>query len=194
MRVCYISTFFPMQIQTADAMLAAWPLLRSLPPALAESGHEVVVLAHAAASDCRTIGSVRYRFISSGSISMRASQLLNRWKPRHGPAYYLPASRLVRRLRQERPDVVHFAGLTLDLHLALVARACDQMNVPLVVHFHGGEPDAGRMRLVQRHNAARVDRVLMTTLEQSRSMDFSRLVWAGEFYAGCRIEQPVHWH
>jgi len=58
--------------------------------------------------------------------------------------------------------------LTLDLQLAHVARACDQLDVPLIVHFHGGEPDRGRMLRLQRHNASRIKRVLVTTQQQAQ--------------------------
>ena len=167
MKVCYVSAFYPRALQTADAMLAAWPLLRRLPPALAEEGHEVVVLAHAQRSAARNIGHARYQFIDPGSVARRVGQLLNRWKPRHGPAYYFPAQRLARALRAERPDIVHFAGLTLDLQLAQVARECSRLEIPLVVHFHGGVPDRGRMQRVQRYNTARSARVLVTTREQA---------------------------
>lgn len=167
MKVCYVSAFYPPTVHTSDAMLDAWPLLRCLPPALVDAGHQVVVLAHAEESAERSIGGARYRFIGHGTVVRRTGQLLGRWKPRHGPAYYFPANRLVRHLRQARPDVVHFAGLTLDLHLAQVARACEQLDIPVVVHFHGGVPDQGRMRRLQRHNAARIARVLVTTTEQA---------------------------
>lgn len=167
MKVCYVSTFYPETVRTPSAMLERWPLLRSLPPALAEAGHQVVVLAHAGEPATQRIGGAGYVFIDPGNAARTAARLLNHWKPRHGPAYYLPATRLVRELRRQRPDVVHFAGLTLDLHLAQVARACSGLAVPLVVHFHGGEPDHGRMRRLQSHNAGRISRVLMTTLQQA---------------------------
>lgn len=181
MKICYISTFHPQSVQTADAMLAAWPLLRCLPPALAAEGHQVVVLAHAARPSVRTIGGARYCFIAPGPVARRAGRLLDCWKPRHGPAYYVPASRLVRQLRRERPDVVHFAGLTVDLHLAQVARACTRLRIPLVVHFHGGMPDRGRMRYVQQHNASRISRVLVTTYDQAEPWIAAGLFAPGRF-------------
>ena len=89
------------------------------------------------------VDSVRYEFIDPGVLGRYAASLINSMKPRHGPAYYVPATRLVRRLYQERPDVVHFAGVTLDLHLALVSRCCARLGIPLIVHFHGGSARLG---------------------------------------------------
>jgi len=166
MNVCYVSTFYPESVTTADEMLARWPLLRRLPPALVSHGHQVTVLAHAGASDVRDLDGANYEFVNPGPVARSVAGIIHRWKPRYGPAYYLPAFHIVRHLRQLRPDVVHFAGLTLDLHLALVARECRRQSIPLVVHFHGGVPDRGRLRRIQHWNAANVDRVLVTTLEQ----------------------------
>lgn len=175
MRVCYISPFVPETVTTPDEMLAAWPMLRCFPPALAAQGHDVVVVAHAATMAERVRDGVRYRFIDPGSLSKRFGSALHRWRPRHGAAYYLPAVRLLRAVRAERPDIVHFSGLALDLLLAQVALACSRWSVPLVVHFHGGEPDEGRMRSVQRFNASRIDRVLITTSEQATPWIAARL-------------------
>jgi glycosyltransferase involved in cell wall biosynthesis len=181
MKVCYVSTFYPEKVPTPAAMLEHWPLLRSLPPALVDAGHQVVVLAHAGVPATQSIGGAGYVFIDPGNVAHTSARLLDHWKPRHGPAYYLPATRLVRELRRQRPDLVHFAGLTLDLQLAQVARACSRLAVPLVVHYHGGEPDQGRIRHLQRHNAAQVSRVLVTTLQQAEPWIASRLFEPDQF-------------
>jgi glycosyltransferase involved in cell wall biosynthesis len=168
MKVCYVSAYHPASISTPDAMLAAWPLLRCLPPALARQGHDVVALVRAGQNAVRLDDGVRYRFIDAGAVARGIGGLAAQWKPRYGPAYYTPATRLTSALRAERPDIVHFSGLTLDVQLAQVARVCAGMRIPLVVHFHGGVPDSGRLRRLQRYNAGRVSRILVTTFEQAQ--------------------------
>jgi glycosyltransferase involved in cell wall biosynthesis len=167
MRVCYVSPFYPPEVREADRMLAAWPLLSRLPPELAALGHDVTVLAHATKPDRRTIAGVDYRFIDAGRPVRALAGAVHRWKARHGPAYYLPAFRLTRALRAARPDVVHVAGMTLDLQLAQIIRACRRPAVPIVVHYHGGTPDRGRLRRLQRRNLAAISRALVTTREQA---------------------------
>ncbi|HEX5166236.1 MAG TPA: glycosyltransferase family 4 protein [Thermomicrobiales bacterium] len=190
MKVCYVSAFHPPSISTPAAMLDAWPLLRCLPPELAAEGHEVVALVHAGQNDERRHDGVRYRFINPGRIAGGIGRLAGRWKPRYGPAYYTPALRLTRALREERPDIVHFSGLTLDVQLAQVAWACSRQRIPLVVHFHGGVPDAGRLQRLQRFNACRVSRVLVTTFEQAQPWLDARLYTCVQFSQVVETSSP----
>jgi glycosyltransferase involved in cell wall biosynthesis len=116
--------------------------------------------------------------------------LAARWKPRYGPAYYTPARRLTRALREERPDIVHFSGLTLDVQLAQVARVCSRQRIPLVVHFHGGLPATGRLRRLQRYNAGRVSRILVTTFEQAQPWIDAGLYTADQFRQVVETSSP----
>ncbi|MEX2315025.1 MAG: glycosyltransferase family 4 protein [Thermomicrobiales bacterium] len=171
-------------------MLAAWPLLRCLPLALSGAGNQVVVFAHAQRDATRIVDGTEYRFVNPGWLAGVGGRRLNRWKPRHGAAYYFPATRLVRALRKLEPDVVHFGGLTLDLQLAQVARACERMSVPLVAHFHGGTPALGQMLRVQRYNAERVSRVLVTTAEQAEPWIAAGLYDSAQFAQVIETSSP----
>jgi glycosyltransferase involved in cell wall biosynthesis len=190
MKVCYVSAFYPPSISTPDAMLAAWPLLRLLPPALSREGHDVVVLAHAGMDDVRQQDGVRYRFIEPGLFSKGIGRLTGNWKPRYGPSYYTPAMRLTRALHAEWPDIVHFSGLTLDVQLAQVARVCAQHRIPLVVHFHGGSPETGRLRRLQRYNSRHVSRILVTTFEQAQPWIDAGLYSRGQFRQVVETSSP----
>jgi glycosyltransferase involved in cell wall biosynthesis len=168
MNITYVIPFYDKQRDPDDA-LAAFPLLRDLPREVAARGHAVTVCA-LAARDARLVrNGVSYEFIRPGPLSEAAGRLLQRWKPRYGAAYYQVSPRLARRVSASRPAVAHVFGLTMDLQLAPIARAARQLRVPLVAHYHGGLPETGRYRRLQRHNLARVDRVLFTTQAQAEA-------------------------
>jgi len=96
---------------------------------------------------------------------------LNRSAPRFGPAYYEPSASLARAVEAWRPDIVHFHGLTLDINLALILRAARRCESRVVVHWHGGLPEAGLDRLtaaIRRNNLSRPDRLLFTHRELAR--------------------------
>jgi glycosyltransferase involved in cell wall biosynthesis len=169
MKVAYVSPFYDPAVAAPVDMLERYPILRELPAALSRRGIDVNVFLHASSDAVIQRAGVSYRFIASPVIARPPSFLLHRWKPRHGPAYYQPMWRLSRQLRDARPDVVHVAGMTLDIQLAIVARVCDRLQVPLVVHYHGGAPARGRMAGLQRHNLRRADAALFTAPEQADS-------------------------
>jgi glycosyltransferase involved in cell wall biosynthesis len=164
MRIVMVMPFHSPEVSDPDAMLARYPILRLLPAQLAALGHPVTVLVHAAVDARREQGNVCYEFIRPQRFTVVFGNVIHRWKPRYGPAYYQPATRLARRLQRLHPEVVHFFGLTMDIQLAIVARVTERLKAPLVVHYHGGVPgQSRRLRLLQRHNVKRISRVLFTT-------------------------------
>lgn len=169
MKIAFVMPFFSDDVRDPDVLLATYPIVRLLPSELARRGHDVTVLVHALVDASRECAGVRYEFVRTPAWGAAAGRLLHRWKPRYGPAYYAPITRLVQRLRTVRPDLVHFFGLTMDLHLAQVLRALTRQGTPLVAHFHGGVPATSwRLRPLQRHNLNRIARVLFTTQEQAQ--------------------------
>jgi glycosyltransferase involved in cell wall biosynthesis len=164
-RIALVFPFYDRPRDPDDA-LATFPLLRELPRELAARGHIVTVCSLAAADARLDRNGVRYAFVRPDRLVLHLGRLLQRWKPRYGAAYYQVSPRLARTLRASRPDVVHVFGLTLDLQLALLARTTQRLGVPLVAHYHGGLPETGRYRRLQRHNLARVTRALFTTQAQ----------------------------
>jgi glycosyltransferase involved in cell wall biosynthesis len=151
-----------------EQVLRSYPIERELPITLARLGHEVRVFHHAPFRAEIACDGVRWSFFAPDRLSRATGVLLYRWKRSYGPAYYQPAPALLLALRAAKPEVVHFFGMTIDLQLAFVARLCAAAGIPLVVHYHGGEPAQGRTARIQRHNLRRVDRVLMTADEQAQ--------------------------
>ncbi len=179
-----VMPFHSPEVANPDVMLARYPILRILPAALAGLGHDVTVLIHAALDAQCDINTVRYEFICPPRYAVWLGEVIHRRKPRYGPAYYQPATRLVRRLEALAPDVVHFFGLTMDIQLALVARLTARMRIPLVVHFHGGAPaQSWKRRPLQRYNQRRIARVLFTTRQQA-----DLWVSGGLGLAQCQVE------
>jgi glycosyltransferase involved in cell wall biosynthesis len=166
MKITHVFPFYD-QPRDPDDALAAFPLLSALPCALSARGHAVTVCALAATDARLTRNGVRYEFIRPDPLTRVGGRLLQRWKPRYGAAYYQASLRLAHRVSATQPDVAHVFGLTMDLQLALLARATRKLRVPLVVHYHGGLPETGRYGRLQRHNLALVDRALFTTREQA---------------------------
>ena len=186
-RVALVLPFYSPSAATLEEMLANFALPRRLPPELAARGHQVTLLALAARdAEFRRAGA-RYLAVRSHRPAIWLGRGLQRLKPSLGPAYWEPALRLARRLRGLHPEVVHIFGLTLDINLALLVRAARQVDAAVVVHFHGGVPSAGkRIRRLQRHTLAGVDRVLFTHPEQARPWIEAGLIPGWE-----RIEQVI---
>jgi glycosyltransferase involved in cell wall biosynthesis len=166
MKITYVFPYYD-QPRDPDDALRAFPLLSALPRAVAARGHAVTVCALAARDACVTRHDVTDQFIAPDPLTGGGGRLLQRWKPRYGAAYYQVSPRLARRVSASQPDVAHVFGLTMDLQLALLARATRKPRAPLVVHYHGGLPESGRYGRLQRHNLARVDRALFTTQAQA---------------------------
>jgi len=177
MKIAFVMPFYTDDWESPEAVLERYPLVARLPVEVARRGHKVRVLCQAPTNARYRHDDVGYEFIKSDMLSRAAAVVIYRSKPRFGPAYFEPAWRLALRLRRLRPDVIHFFGLTMDVHLALTALVARAVGAPLVVHFHGGLPDAGnRYRHLQRWNCRRIDRVLFTTPEQAEPWIAARML------------------
>jgi glycosyltransferase involved in cell wall biosynthesis len=114
-------------------------------------------------------GGAEYRFVASPAGVRRMAHWVHRAFPRYQSPYYEPAVELLRQVGPWQPDVLHLFGATLDLNLFLAAEMARRRNMPLVVHYHGGLPNADPVTLaVRRHNLGRAARVLFTSREQAR--------------------------
>lgn len=167
MKVALVYPFYTERVTRPEEVLNAYPIVRCLPQELAALGHEVRVILQSPANAFRRNNAVRYEFVAASRPVQMLARSAFRWKPTHGPAYYELVPGLGRAIARFDPDVVHFAGLTMDVQLGEVARLCRRRGIPLVVDFHGGLPATGRRRWLQRHNMARIDRALFTTREQA---------------------------
>lgn len=167
MRICLCFPYFDVDVREPAQMMSRFPLLAQLPAALADRGHEVVVLQLAPKRSDLQHGGVRYQFRTPGWMVLKLGAMLQRWRPHEGPAYYQIAWRQALAILRQRPDIVHIFGLTLDPQLALLVRAAKVVGAGVLVHYHGGYPPRGRFArwFAQRH-LQMIDRVLMTTAEQ----------------------------
>jgi glycosyltransferase involved in cell wall biosynthesis len=168
MRVALVMPFANEHDRDAEQVLRAYPIERELPLQLARLGHDLRVFHHAPFSAKIARDGVCWEFVRPSLLSRAVGEFLFHWKRNYGPAYYQIAPLFLLTLRAWKPQVVHFFGLTMDLHLALIARMCAGAGIPLVVHYHGGLPSSGRLARIQRHNLRRVDRVLVTAIDQAQ--------------------------
>ncbi len=133
--VFYYSSLLP---EEPRAYLEQVPLFRFLPRHLAERGHRVEMV-HLFSRDAElTEGGVRYRFFRSPPWLAAAARLLGRLSGRQGVVFE-PATRVLTRVRQLRPDVLHVHGIGQLLNLGILARDLARASgPPLVLHHHGG--------------------------------------------------------
>jgi glycosyltransferase involved in cell wall biosynthesis len=183
MRVCFAVLHYDRRIAgpNVEAYLDTVPIHRELPREVASLGAEVDVV-HLYPFRAQTeVGGVGHHFVPAGPGARWLSQVIASPGARD-PAIYEAALPAIQRIRELRPDVVHFHGLTLTWNLLLLA-GCLHRRIPLVVHFHGGTPARNPLaRLAQRAAIHRVSRFLFTTAEQAKpfvdalSLDPTRVV------------------
>jgi glycosyltransferase involved in cell wall biosynthesis len=178
MRIALVMPFYSDATNTPKSVLNAYPIVRALPLALRECGHDVRVFIQSNTTTTLVHDGITYSFIASPPPIRAVARVLYRWRGYLGPAWYEPIRGIVAAVEAFRPDIVHFFGLIMDIQLAQIARRCQQRGFRLVVHFHGGEPANGRRKLLQRHNLTRVDRALFTTREQAEQWIDSGLLRA----------------
>ena len=167
-RLCFAMLHYARDAAVLDPAryLDRTPIHRALPAALAALGHEVH-LVHLWPRDATFVdGGVYHHFVAPARAARGVAAVAGRLA-RRDPGLYEPAGRAVERVRSLEPDVVHFHGLTLTLNLWLLCRALPA-DVPLVLHYHGGEPSRRRLpRWVQQANLERAARLCFTTREHA---------------------------
>ncbi|HKP77445.1 MAG TPA: glycosyltransferase family 4 protein, partial [Longimicrobiaceae bacterium] len=146
MRVVQVSLVRHPRLRTGEEILAAWPAVEMAARASADAGFETVVAQAAWRDEELVRDGVRYRFVAErGGLARRA------W-PR------LPGV-----VRELRPDVVHFQGLSFPQ----VRRYCGH-GARVLVHDHLDHPATGWRRTVQRWALRRIDGALFTVAELAR--------------------------
>jgi glycosyltransferase involved in cell wall biosynthesis len=151
-----------------ERALGLQPTLGGIAEAEAARGLEVAAFQLFPAAASLERNGARFRFVPSPSGVRAAARLLHRAVPRYQAPYYEPAVALLREVAPWQPDVLHLFGVTMDLNLFLASRVARRRQTPLVVHYHGGRPDADPVtRALRRHNLAAADRVLFTAREQA---------------------------
>src|SRR5688572_24251441 len=98
MHVAQVSGYVDRQRRSPEQLLDAWLALRQVAEIAAASGNRVTVIQPAAQAALLQSNGVDYRFIRAASTRTSAPALI-------------AATRAV------RPDVVHFSGLSLPLHV-----------------------------------------------------------------------------
>jgi glycosyltransferase involved in cell wall biosynthesis len=170
MRVCFASLHYdPAAVDPDPARyLGRVPIHRALPRALVARGHEVHVV-HLYPRDHTLVDDgVRHHFVSAHPLVRAGATALGRIT-RRDPIFYQPAPRAIATIRDLRPAVVHFHGLTLTWHLALTLLGLGRDGPPVVVQYHGGYPARRWLpACAQRLILPRAARVLFTTRDHAR--------------------------
>ena len=144
MHVAHVSGFVDRQRRSPLQLLDAWQALGQVAQAAADSGNRVTVIQPAAQDAVLQSNGVDYRFIRAAST--RTS---------------LPA--VVAATHAVRPDLIHFSGLGLPLHVWALRRALP--NARLLLQHHGDRPASGWRALGSRALLRDVDGVAFTAAE-----------------------------
>jgi glycosyltransferase involved in cell wall biosynthesis len=169
MRICYVTGYYEPGTSSGQEVVANTVTLREFPQAMAALEHAVHVVHHYHQDEQFLHNGVTYHFVHPrrdlAALGRLAGRLLGGWPY----PYYQLDTRLLSAIRLVEPDVIHFFGLTMDLNLALVARYIAALDVPLVIHYHGGKPATHPLRhLLQRHNMQRAAKLLFSTRKHAQ--------------------------
>lgn len=182
MKLCYAVLYYPERLRGVRPReyLEAVRLTHALPRSLAARGHEVhVVHLHPSEGEL-TLDGVTHHFVAPGPVARALGAGLAQ-ATGLARAVVEPAWRPIRHIRALCPDVVHFAGTTLHLNLALLCLRLGSGAPPIVVQHHGGRPAAGAWgRRLQQFGFARAARVLFTTAEDAQPFCEAGVIDAGE--------------
>jgi glycosyltransferase involved in cell wall biosynthesis len=163
-KVCYAVLHYDPTVAGEDpeAYLARVPIHRELPREIARLGHDVRVV-HAYPTDRQLrIDGVRHEFVSPGRIARLISAAAVTGSNRDR-AIYEPAWRAIERIRGERPDLIHFHGMTLTWNLGLLLARL-RPEIPVVLHYHGGDPARNPVaHAIQARSFRRASAFLFTT-------------------------------
>jgi glycosyltransferase involved in cell wall biosynthesis len=169
MRLCYVSAWTDPARNTPQELVSARHTLRELAREQVSLGHQVGVV-QVFQDDARlVIDEVDFRFVRHSGPAFHASQFASCLWPGVGAPYFQVSRRLPRAIAGLNPDIIHFFGLTLDLHLWQVLREARRRGALVVAQYHGGEPSRNMLRrFVQRRNLRSTDRLLFTTENHAR--------------------------
>lgn len=170
LRVALVLPYYdPQSSADPEATLAEQPTLSAIAEAEAARGLAVAAFQLYPQAARRQRGGAEYHFVASPEGLRRVARWVHRAFPRYQAPYYEPALELLRQVGPWQPDVLHLFGATLDLNLFLAAELARRRHTPLVVHYHGGLPNADPLTLaVRRHNLGQAARVLFTSREQAQ--------------------------
>jgi len=169
LRVALVVPYYdPRAGDDPERVLSRQPTLAGIARAEASRGIEVGAFQLFSRAAAVAEAGVNFTFVPAPTAARAAARWLHWAFPRYLPPYYEPAGRLLAAAGAWRPDVLHVFGLTLDLNLLLASRLARRRRTPMVVHYHGGLPDADpATRAVRRHNLGAADRVLFTSRDQA---------------------------
>lgn len=146
-RICYASLYYdPHHIgdppaRTLDRLL----MLRHLPRAMADRGHEVSVVHLSPLASSFDDQGISHEFVPSPWWARATAAATHRLAGVER-ARSEPATSAIRRILAGRPDVIHLFGTNLTLNAWLLFRAAAGTATPVVVAHHGGNPPTGRLR------------------------------------------------
>jgi glycosyltransferase involved in cell wall biosynthesis len=144
LRVVQVSFYADVQRRDAETLLRAWPTLPAVASAAARAGVDVTVVQAATRRETLERDGVTFHFVDDAR-GIPARLLGGARMPRR-------PSRLLDRVRELRPDVVHVHGLQFPVAVYQLARAV--AGVPLLAQDHGTTAPRGlrarTWRLVSR--------------------------------------------
>ena len=143
--------------RSPDALLEAWFTLRDVANAVDRAGAQVTVVQAAAYDAAVQRDGVCYQFVRARARSGWRARV-DRWATPLARAW-------VDRIRDLRPDVVHFNGLGFPLHLAAVARALP--STPILVQDHADGLPGRWTRSLRARGLAHAAGAAFTAVEQA---------------------------
>lgn len=162
MRIAFVNLYWPPQLTSAAQVMAADETRRELARALTGLGHEVHVVQEGPESTTTAVDGVTWHF-HRPSIETRAGRRCLAALGHESPAVLAPATAPLAALNRIDPDIIHSFDLVYYPSLALLGMHAQRRGVPLVAHFHGGDPAHHPLtRPIQQFALARTDAICFT--------------------------------
>ncbi len=169
MRIALVNLYWPREATTVAQLIEADATRRELAAELARRGHDVHVVQEGPEDATVTAHGATWH-VHTPRFETRAGRRVLRALGHLSPAVLAPATGPLAALARIHPEIIHSFDLVHHPSLALLGWFAERRGVPLVAHYHGGEPAHHLLtRPIERFALRRVSAVCFTDIDRAQA-------------------------